>query len=87
MAPRLSPPFPVPNSTQSFWRTELHPLDSHKSTPELPPPVDILIIGAGFAGVSTAYHLLDNDRPPPSIAILEAREACSGATGRNGKIP
>jgi glycine/D-amino acid oxidase-like deaminating enzyme len=36
--------------------------------------------------VSTAYHLLDNDGPLPLIAILEAREACSGATGRNGKV-
>ena len=84
MAPNFTPPFPVANSTLPFWRTELHELDSHRSTPKLPSEVDILIIGAGFAGVSTAYHLLDDNPSPPSIAILEAREACSGATGRNG---
>jgi glycine/D-amino acid oxidase-like deaminating enzyme len=50
---------------------------------------DIVIIGAGYAGASTVYHLLEksNESPSePSIVILEAREACSGATGRNGMI-
>lgn len=80
---------PVPNSTLPFWRTELHPLDDHRSTPDLPEKVDIVVIGAGYAGSSVVYHILkqckDKGTSPPSIAILEAREACSGATGRNGK--
>ncbi|KAI0391254.1 FAD dependent oxidoreductase [Xylariaceae sp. FL0594] len=79
-------PFPVPNATVPFWRTELHELDSHRSTVEIPDKQDILIIGAGFAGASVAYHLLKDtsDSERPSVTILEAREACSGATGRNG---
>lgn len=78
-------PFPSPKSTLPFWRTEPHDLDSHRSTPELPESCDIAIIGAGYAGAATAYHLLDSSAAsPPSILILEAREACSGATGRNG---
>lgn len=80
---------PVPNSIQSFWRTELHPLDSHRSTPTLPEKVDVAVVGAGYAGASVVYHILktckDKGVSPPSIVILEAREACSGATGRNGK--
>jgi hypothetical protein len=83
-----TPPFPVPNSTESFWRTQRDPLDSHRTTEELPSKADIVIIGAGYAGASTAYHLLEKtkDSPnKPSIVILEAREACSGATGRNGE--
>ncbi|KAH6671653.1 FAD dependent oxidoreductase [Halenospora varia] len=80
----LETPFPVSSSTLSFWRTELHPLDSHRSTTELPAECDVLIIGAGYSGVATAYHLLEDNTTPPSIVILEAREACSGATGRNG---
>lgn len=39
-----------------------------------------------MAGVLTAYHILQ-DSPPdnvPSVVILEARQLCSGATGRNG---
>ncbi|KAF4312646.1 FAD dependent oxidoreductase [Botryosphaeria dothidea] len=82
---------PVPNPTQSYWRTPPHPLDSLRSTPSLPTTCDILIIGAGLAGVSTLYHLLGEHSsspaaasPPPSILLLDARQACSGATGRNG---
>ena len=46
-----------------------------------------MIIGAGYAGASLAYHLQEKSKSStsqPSITILEAREACSGATGRNG---
>jgi glycine/D-amino acid oxidase-like deaminating enzyme len=51
----------------------------------LPEHSDIVIIGAGYAGVGTAYHLVkDHGDVNRSIAILEARGACSGATGRNG---
>ncbi|KAK2608033.1 hypothetical protein N8I77_006670 [Diaporthe amygdali] len=77
---------PVANATLPFWRTELHELDSFRSSEALPSECDILVIGAGYAGVSTLYHLLDSsDAPDPSkIVLLEAREACSGASGRNG---
>ncbi|BCR84907.1 NAD(P)/FAD-dependent oxidoreductase [Aspergillus chevalieri] len=79
---------PVGNPTTPFWRTELHPLDDLRATPELPQQSDIVIIGAGYAGVSIAYHLLKQQdqkgQPHPSITILEARQICSGATGRNG---
>jgi myosin-crossreactive antigen len=77
-------PFPVANATVPYWRTELHEIDSHRSTEDLPADCDIVIIGAGLAGVSTAYFLLDGNPSPPSIVLLEAREVCSGATGRNG---
>ncbi|KAI2463392.1 FAD dependent oxidoreductase [Annulohypoxylon bovei var. microspora] len=84
----MARPYPVPNATIPYWRTELHELDSHRSTPELPQKQDIVIIGAGFAGVALARYLLEDSSPSssgrPSITILEAREACSGATGRNG---
>ncbi|OJD35972.1 fad dependent oxidoreductase superfamily protein [Diplodia corticola] len=77
-------PYPVPNPLTPFWRTQLHPLDSARTTPDLPAETDVLIIGAGYAGASTAYHLQKDNPNPPRITILEAREACSGATGRNG---
>ncbi|KAE9374639.1 FAD dependent oxidoreductase [Stipitochalara longipes BDJ] len=80
--------FPCKDSTLPFWRTELHELDSHRSTEELPKTCDILIIGGGYAGISAAYHLLCGDdsstSPKPSVVLAEAREACSGATARNG---
>src|SRR5689334_10722590 len=79
-------PMPVPNSTTPFWRTELHELDSHRSTEALPEEADIVIIGAGFSGTALAHHIYDGNASPPSVVILEAREACSGATGRNGEF-
>lgn len=79
---------PVKEATLPFWRTQLHELDSHRSTDKLPPECDLVVIGAGYAGVSTLHHLLNSDNAPdPSrVVMLEAREACSGASGRNGKI-
>jgi glycine/D-amino acid oxidase-like deaminating enzyme len=72
----------------SYWRTEPHRLDEYQSSSELPSTCDIAIIGAGFSGAATAYNLLQEyraaDKPLPNIVILEARQACSGATGRNG---
>lgn len=79
-----TPCLPVPNATVPFWRTNLDPLDSHRSTEELPSHCDILVIGAGYAGASTVHHILKQQTSPLKILLLEAREACSGASGRNG---
>jgi ribulose 1,5-bisphosphate synthetase/thiazole synthase len=81
--------FPAPNGLLPYWRTEPHRLDNYRSTEALPKESDIIILGAGYAGSSVAYHILDQIKPgskPPSITILEARQACSGATARNGEI-
>ncbi|KAK5635692.1 hypothetical protein RRF57_011404 [Xylaria bambusicola] len=75
---------PVANPTTPYWRTDLHPLDSHRSTEDLPSQADVVIIGAGISGVSVAYHLSQAGDNLPSILLLEARQVCSGATGRNG---
>ncbi|KAK7428883.1 hypothetical protein QQZ08_004653 [Neonectria magnoliae] len=81
-------PLPVANSTTSFWRRYPHPLDNYRSTPDVPSQVDIAVVGAGYAGVSTVHHVLDickrRGTAPPDMVILDARQACSGATGRNG---
>ena len=45
--------------------------------------VDIAILGAGFTGLWTAYHLLQRD-PSLKVAVLEAEIAGFGASGRNG---
>ena len=44
---------------------------------------DVCIVGAGFTGLWTAYYLKRAD-PSLRIAILEARFAGFGASGRNG---
>ncbi|KAJ5985470.1 hypothetical protein N7522_012666 [Penicillium canescens] len=69
---------------ECFWQTARDDLSDHRSTEQLPEHSDIVIIGAGYAGVSAAYHLVKDGDASKSIAILEARGACSGATGRNG---
>lgn len=90
MAPKRpsSDPFPTEHSTTSFWRSSTKPIDKHRSTELLPARADIVIIGAGYTGAAIAHHLIEqserHNRSIPSIVILEAREACSGATGRNG---
>lgn len=45
--------------------------------------VDVVIIGAGFTGLWTAYYL-KQAQPSLSIAILEAKQVGYGASGRNG---
>ncbi|KAG8157260.1 hypothetical protein KVR01_012968 [Diaporthe batatas] len=60
----------------------------HQSA-QLPAEADVVIIGSGISGTSIAWHLLkgttsSSKTPPLRIAMLEARQACSGATGRNG---
>lgn len=85
--PAMAPPkhrnLPPPSSTISYWRTHPHALDEHRSSADVPRTVDIAVIGAGMSGASSAYHLLKH-KPDTSVAIFEARQACSGATGRNG---
>lgn len=76
--------YPVPNPVESYWLRDRHPLNEVRTTPHLPAECDVVIIGSGMAGVSTAYYLLLNNPRPPRITILEARQLCSGATGRNG---
>jgi glycine/D-amino acid oxidase-like deaminating enzyme len=80
-------PFPVANSITPYWRSEPDSLDNHRSAKSFPEKTDIVVIGAGYAGASIAYHLLEEGEPSerPSIVILEARQVCSGATGRNGE--
>ncbi|KAH0427997.1 FAD dependent oxidoreductase [Colletotrichum camelliae] len=79
------PGLPASNPSISYW--QLPPLDgiaSHQSQ-DLPTEADVVIIGSGMSGTSIAWHLLkDNATKPLRVAMIEARQACSGATGRNG---
>ncbi|CAK7265061.1 hypothetical protein SEPCBS119000_001318 [Sporothrix epigloea] len=83
---------PRDSPTTPFWQD---PPDAAvadlRSSSTLPSTVDVVIVGSGITGSSIAYHLLGLDKAhetdaseSPSILMLEARQACSGATGRNG---
>lgn len=79
---------PCPHSSSSFWHTEPNPfLLGHRTTPHLPSEADIVIIGTGITGASIAHHLTLSQLSTTKqlrILLLDAREVCSGATGRNG---
>ncbi|KAI0164369.1 FAD dependent oxidoreductase [Hypoxylon sp. FL1284] len=75
---------PVDNPTKSYWLKELsEKLVGHRTTKELPRSADVVIVGSGITGAFAA-HFLKEKQPDLNIVMLEAREACSGATGRNG---
>ncbi|KAK5045763.1 hypothetical protein LTR84_008855 [Exophiala bonariae] len=76
--------FPVAKPLPSVWTEEPHVLDDYRSAETLSGEFDIAIIGSGFSGVSTAYHILKISSTAPAVVLLEARSHCSGATGRNG---
>ncbi len=44
---------------------------------------DLVIIGGGFTGVSTAYHFSQR-YPEKRVVLLEAKTLANGASGRNG---
>ncbi|KAF2803242.1 FAD dependent oxidoreductase-like protein [Mytilinidion resinicola] len=77
---------PTPVSTASFWHSEPSEfLFGHRTTDDLPAAADIVIVGSGITGASIARFLAEDERAKgKSIVMLEAREACWGATGRNG---
>ncbi|KAG0646717.1 hypothetical protein D0Z07_6189 [Hyphodiscus hymeniophilus] len=77
---------PTPNSTKSFWHSEpSKTLLGHRTTSSLPTTADVVIIGSGISGASAAHHFSqDQHGKDLDIVMIEAREACWGATGRNG---
>ncbi|TVY18065.1 putative oxidoreductase OrdL [Lachnellula arida] len=74
---------PYRNPTKSYWQTPPLPIADHRTTPNLPSTSQYVIIGSGITSASIAYKLLAKE-PHTQILMLEARQASSGATGRNG---
>ncbi|KIL88471.1 hypothetical protein FAVG1_08552 [Fusarium avenaceum] len=80
----LTAGLPSPHPTASYWQ-EPPALIATIQSDELPSVTDIAIIGSGVTGTSVAHSLLNDSRAKAvRVTILEARNACSGATGRNG---
>lgn len=75
--------FPHANPTQPFWLSRPTEFLKHRTTEHIPPVVDVVIIGSGYAGTSVATNLQEM-APGLKLAMFEARDVCSGATGRNG---
>lgn len=75
---------PVPDSSKSFWHSEPSEfLLGHRTTEDLPGSADVVIVGTGITGTSAARFLTEDERAKDmKVVVLEAREACWGATGR-----
>ena len=46
--------------------------------------VDVVVVGAGIVGLSTAATLLRQQDPPLSVAVVDRKVPCAGATGAGG---
>ncbi len=64
----------------SFWAKEMMPANAalNKNI-----DVDVAIIGGGYTGLSSAYHLMKYN-PGLHVVVLEAKQVGSGASGRHG---
>ena len=85
MAAHTDKPCPLPSEspTKSFWHKDPSPLLlGHRSTRNIPVDADVVIVGSGITGASIAHYLLNKAPPDLKVVMLEAREACWGATGR-----
>lgn len=78
------PSSPVANPTRSYWQNPPHPDLLGIQSASLPATCDIVVLGSGITSCSAVLELLNGDANKSSITVLEAREVCSGATGRNG---
>lgn len=96
---RAPPGLPVPDPTSAFWQdSPPYPDLVNIQSPDGPPrTADIVIIGSGITAAAIARSLLgelhrkgelvasrDQQERAPKVLVLEARQLCSGATGRNG---
>ncbi|WP_267293428.1 NAD(P)/FAD-dependent oxidoreductase [Mycobacterium hackensackense] len=70
------------NGGVSFWWQQIG-LPAPRPTLPGSIDVDVAIVGAGYTGLWTAYYLKKAE-PSLRIAVLEARFAGFGASGRNG---
>ncbi|KAK3944955.1 FAD dependent oxidoreductase [Diplogelasinospora grovesii] len=82
-------PSPADQATRSYWHKEpSERLLGHRTTADLPATADTVIVGSGITGAFAAHFLLNSSKEDAAaggvMMMLEAREVCWGATGRNG---
>lgn len=77
----IDPGIPVKNSTNSFWISESSPIAKLQSP--WVNAADVVIIGSGMSGMNLARTIYQK-MTTCQVVIIDARDICSGATGRNG---
>jgi len=76
--------YPIaPTVSPSLWLSQLEGPSADREPLDRDLDVDVVIVGAGFTGLWSAYYLLCSD-PSLRVAVLEADTVGFGASGRNG---
>ena len=66
--------------TTSYWQDPPARVADLRTTVELPSRADYVVVGSGITGARIAYNIIERE-PDAKVVLLEARQACSGATG------
>ncbi|KAJ5397776.1 FAD dependent oxidoreductase [Penicillium cosmopolitanum] len=78
----VDPKTPLPNYTSPYWHISPHKHANHQSAwPK--GIVDVVIIGSGISGMTLARTLVKRNLGL-DIVLVDSRQLCAGATGRNG---
>ena len=77
-----SSPLPLKHTATGWWLEEAG-ADAARPSLEGGHDVDVVVIGGGYTGLWTAWHLLELE-PAARVAILEADLCGHGPSGRNG---
>ena len=82
LAPAVMPEKMVFETNRSHWAKALPPANSALATDLI---ADVVVIGGGFTGLSTAYYIRKKS-PSKKVVLLEAKNCGNGASGRNGAM-
>lgn len=82
LAPVVMPEKMVFETNRSHWARALPPANPPLATDLT---ADVVVIGGGFTGLSSAYYIRKNS-PSKKVVLLEARSCGNGASGRNGAM-
>ena len=82
LSPMILPEKIIFDTNRSYWSAALVPPNPALSQ-DL--DVDVMIVGGGFTGLSTAYYMTQS-LPGHRIAVVEAKACGNGASARNGAM-
>lgn len=84
-----TPGIPQVNASKPYWTIPPSSIASHGRDAGLPEYADLVIIGSGISGTCVAKTVFDQyghaergNAAALKVVMLEARDACSGATAR-----
>jgi hypothetical protein len=81
----MEPSLPFSSACLSLWHRGTRSFThlNANGQEDVPTSAKYVIIGSGISGALTSWKLIEDGVKGEDILILEAREAVSGASGRN----